>query len=237
MTKKHEPLQQECIHAHISTQLARLSATSWLSVGPPPTEHVDPGQVPGANNKRVMACWKLIENDPRPDKRCRLTSTRMSLMFFRAFFFCPCRVRQKTILWTNPRKTGPGPIYKNLVHQRASLWQSVPKFIAVWVGVVVHVHDNRSSGRGRRKKPMPPKFGVDRVPEDEPCQLPRIHQDVAVAHLTAHAHPVPSILSLCNVVRISAVSQLNFLWLVGSPWKWTIHLNEWLFCSKFLETW
>lgn len=87
MTKKHEPLQQECIHAHISTQLARLSATSWLSVGPPPTEHVDPGQVPGANNKRVMACWKLIENDPRPDKRCRLTSTRMSLMFFRAFFF------------------------------------------------------------------------------------------------------------------------------------------------------
>ena len=37
---------------------------------------------------------------------------------------------------------------------------------------------------------MPPQFGIDWVPEDEPCQLPRIHQDIAGAHLTAHAHQV-----------------------------------------------
>ena len=109
MTKKHEPLQQECIHAHISTQLARLSATSWLSVGPPPTEHVDPGQVPGANNKRVTACRKLIENDPRPDKRCRLTSTRMSLMFFRAFFFVRAEFVKKPVFEQIPGRLGRVP--------------------------------------------------------------------------------------------------------------------------------
>ena len=89
-----QPLPPETVGdaAGVSHAPAPVLHRGGLSVGPPPTEHVDPGQVPGANNKRVTACRKLTENDMRPDKRCRLSSTRMSQIFFQAFF-CPCRVR------------------------------------------------------------------------------------------------------------------------------------------------
>ena len=77
------------------------------------------------HSKRVTACWKLIENDLRPDKRRRLTSTCMSLMFCRAGFFVRAKFVQKPFFEQIPGWLGRGPsksIWRtNALHANKSL--------------------------------------------------------------------------------------------------------------------